>query len=106
MIKPQESLYDMRTYLHYMKDKIIESKNRQKEMIEQVNMELKYIPRGNEPQNRLRMYYQPLRLNSLGKKAKTNKTKEDILLESIEAVKGDYPEYTPEYDTEFFKVEI
>jgi len=87
-----------------MKSKITEAKNKHKEMIEQVNEELKHIPRGDESQNLLRGYYQPLRLNSLGKKAKPNITKEDILLESIEAVKKDYPEYIPQYDTKFFMV--
>jgi len=84
----------------------MEAKNKLKEMREQVNKELEHIKRGSMQQNLLRMYYQPLRMHSLGKKAKTKATKEDILLESIEAVKRDYPDYIPQYDTEFFKVEI
>ncbi len=82
---------------------MIEAGSKQKEMIVQVNSELEHIPRGNEPQNMLRMYYQPLRLNSLGKKAKTKKTKEGVLLEAIEAVKKQYPDYIPKYDNQFFK---
>jgi hypothetical protein len=89
-----------------MENKITETKNKLKEMRELVNKELKHIPRGNMAQNLLRMYYQPSRMHSLGKKAKNNKTKEEVLLESIKAVKKEFPEYTPQYDTEFFKVDI
>lgn len=83
---------------------IAEMKNKLKEMREQVKKELEHIPRGTLPQNELRMYYQPLRMHSLGKKAKTYATKEDILLQSIEAIKKEYPEYIPQYDTKFFRV--
>lgn len=89
-----------------MENKITETKNKLKEMRELVNKELKHIPRGSMQQNLLRMYYQPLRMSSLGKKAKTNKTKEDVLLESIDAVKKECPEYIPQYDTKFFMVKI
>lgn len=89
-----------------MENNITEARNKLKEMREQVNKELEHIPRGSMQQNLLRMYYQPLRMSSLGKKAKTTKTKEDVLLESIDAVKKEYPEYIPQYDTEFFKVKI
>ncbi len=89
-----------------MENKITEPKNKLKEMRELVNKELEHIPRGSMQQNLLRMYYQTLRMSSLGKKAKTNKMKEDVLLESIDAVKKEYPEYIPQYDTKFFKVKI
>ena len=69
----------------------------------QVKQELEHIPRGNIPQNLLRVYYTPLRLNSLGKNAKNNATKEDILEQSIEAVKKDYPDFIPRFDETFFK---
>lgn len=89
-----------------METKIIEAKNKLKEMREMVNKELEHIPRGSFPQNMLREYYQILRSHSLGKKAKTNKTKEDILLESINAVKKENPDYIPLFDDKFFKVII
>ena len=38
---------------------------------EQVKAEMEHIPRGGPAQNELRMIYWPLRMNSLGKKAKT-----------------------------------
>ncbi len=78
--------------------------NRLKEMRDQVNKELEHIPRGNQSQNELRMFYQMLRMHSLGKKAKTKTTKEEILLQSIEAVKKYASNFIPQYDTKFFAV--
>ncbi len=80
--------------------------NKLKEIREQVKKELEQenIPRGNQPQNELRMYYWPLRMNSLGKKAKSDFTKEDILMQSIEAVKKDYPDFIPQFNEKFFKI--
>ncbi len=78
--------------------------NKLKEMREQVKKELEYIPRGNLPQNELRMYYWPLRMNSLGRKAKSSETKENILNKSIETVKKDYPDFIPQFDRKFFKM--
>ena len=80
--------------------------NKLKEMREQVKKELEHIPRGGLPQNELRMYYWPLRMNSLGKKAKSNETKEDILRKSIETVRKDYPDFVPQYDEKFFKLKL
>ncbi len=80
--------------------------NKLKEIREQVKKDLKYIPRGNQPQNELRMYYWPLRMNSLGKKSKINSTKEDVLKQSIEAVKKDYPDFIPQFDEKFFKLKV
>jgi coenzyme F420 hydrogenase subunit beta len=82
--------------------KVLEGRTKLKEMREQVDRELEHIPRGSFPQNMLRMYYQPLRMHSLGKHARTNRTKEDILLESIAAVKRDWPKFIPHYDAEFW----
>lgn len=80
--------------------------NKLKEMRELVNKELEHIPRGNQSQNELRMFYQILRMHSLGKKAKNKATKEEILLKSIEAVKKYSPNFMPQYERKFFKVEI
>jgi len=80
--------------------------NKLKQIREQVKKELEHIPRGNQPQNELRMNYWPLRMNSLGKKAKTNATKEEILQQSIEAVKKDYPDFVPQFDENFFKLKV
>ncbi len=84
----------------------IKSINKLKEMREQVNTELEHIPRGNQSQNELRMMYQINRMRSLGKKAKTKATKEDILLESIDYLKKQHPNFTPQYDTKFFRVKL
>lgn len=99
-----KALYSLHTYIHTIEIKLSEAKNKLTEMRETVNEELKHIPRGSWPQNMLRMFYQPLRMRSLGKKAKTNKTKEDVLLESINAVKREYPGFAPEYENKFFKL--
>ena len=80
--------------------------NKLKQIREEVKKELEHIPRGNQPQNELRMYYWPLRMNSLGKKAKNNATKEDVLKQSIESVKKDYPDFAPQFDDKFFKLKV
>lgn len=80
--------------------------NKLKEIREQVKKELEYIPRGNTPQNELRMYYWPLRMHSLGKKAKFNETKDEVLKKSIEAIRKDYPDFVPQYDENFFKLKV
>ena len=76
-------------------------------MREQVKDEMthiRHIP-GDYAQNELRMFYWSLRMNSLGKKAKTiDETKEDILKKAIEGVKKSYPDFRPRYDS-FFKLE-
>lgn len=41
-------------------------------------------------------------MHSLGKHTKTNRTKEDVLLESIAAIREDWPKFIPHYDTEFW----
>ena len=74
-----------------------------KAMREQVMAEMKYIPRGNYAQNMLRMIYWPLRMNSLGKKAKTVETKESILKKAIEETRKTYPDFSPKYDDHFFE---
>lgn len=77
-----------------------------KEIREQVKKELEHIPRGNQPQNELRMFFWPLRMNSLGKKTQNNDTKEEILKKSIDAVKKDYPDFVPQFDANFFKLKV
>lgn len=76
-----------------------------KEMREKVQRELSHIPRGNEPQNFLRLYYQNLRMSSLGRKAKSDKTKEDVLKEAIDAVQKEYPDFAPRFERDFFKID-
>lgn len=77
-----------------------------KEIREQVKEELEHIPRGSQPQNELRMFYWPLRMNSLGKKSQNNDTKKEVLKKSIEAVKKDYPDFIPQFDGNFFKLKV
>lgn len=74
------------------------------EMREEVKEELKYIPKGNLMQNELRMFYWSDRMRSLGKKAKSKKTKGEVLMESLESLKKDHPDFEPEYDKNFFKI--
>ena len=75
-----------------------------KEIREQVKKELECIPKGNFHQNELRMFYWPLRMNSLGKKSKGNYTKEDVLRKAIEKVKKDLPTFIPQFDKNFFRL--
>lgn len=75
-----------------------------KAMRKQVMDEMEHMPRGDYAQNELRMYYWPLRMHSLGKKAKTAETKESILKRSIEEVKESYPNFKPHYDDQFFNL--
>ncbi len=78
--------------------------NGAKAMRMQVEEEISHIPRGNEAQNQLRMYYWPLRMESLGKKAKEpKKSKGQILIDAVNAVKKTYHDFVPKYDKEFFK---
>jgi len=74
-----------------------------KEIREQAKKELEHIPKGGLIQNELRMYYWGLRMNSLGKKAKSHSTKEDILKKAIAAVKKDTPDFVPQFNEKFFK---
>lgn len=57
-----------------------------------VKEELEHIPKGDVLQNELREVYWQERMRSLGKKAKSNETKEDVLRRSIAIVKarGDF----------------
>lgn len=71
---------------------------------DQVKAELEHIPRGNSDQNELRMIYWPLRMNSLGKKAKTVETKESILKKAINELKKSHHDFRPQYDSQFFNI--
>jgi hypothetical protein len=75
------------------------------EMREKVKAELKHIPKDNSIQNELRMFYWSDRMRSLGKKAKSEKTKEEVLLESIKSLKKYHPDFEPQYDKTFFNIE-
>lgn len=65
--------------------------------------ELEHIPRGGDAQNELRLIYFSRRMHSLGKKARERKTAKEVLMESITRIKGDHPNFEPEYDKEFFE---
>jgi hypothetical protein len=76
-----------------------------KSMRETVQEEISHIPRGNAAQNELRMFYWPMRMNSLGKKATeatAKKKKEEILKEAVNEVRKNYPDFVPKYDKDFF----
>jgi hypothetical protein len=83
----------------------IEKMRRGQSIRDIVKEEISRIPRGNASQNELRMFYWPLRMNSLGKKAETSKTKEEILIEAINAVQKTHPNFVPKYDKQFFRME-
>jgi len=87
----------------------IEVLNMNKEQInKQVKTELEYIPRDRKGgiNNILREYYTSLREVNLGKNAKNSATKEDILRQSIELVKKDFPGFVQKYDETFFKLKV
>ena len=66
--------------------------------------ELNHIPKGSQPQGALRMLYWSLRMHSLGRKVRLKKTATEVLIESIELLKADYPDFEFQYDEEFFSV--
>jgi hypothetical protein len=80
-----------------------EKMHKGKAMRDLVKEEMVHIPRGNVAQNYLRMFYWPIRMNSLGKKADTPKTRGEVLIEAITAVRKSYQDFVPKYDREFFK---
>lgn len=75
-----------------------------KSMRELVQEEISHIRRGNATQNELRMFYWPIRMNSLGKKASTAKTKSQVLIEAMNEVKKNNPDFVPIYDKDYFAV--
>lgn len=64
-----------------------------KKMRETVLEELKHISKESSPQRELRAIYWPKRMNSLGKKAKRDKTAKEVLEECIFILRKDYPEF-------------
>ena len=80
----------------------LEKMHKGKAMRDLVKEEMNHIPRGNAPQNDLRMFYWPMRMNSLGKKAEAPKTRGEVLFEAINAVRKSYQDFVPKYDLEFF----
>ncbi len=70
-------------------------------MKDKVKEELLHIPRGTYEQNQIRMYYWPLRLNSL-KGGKERKTKREVLDECIAAVQKNNSAFKAQYDPEYF----
>ncbi len=72
------------------------------DMHSRVKAELAHISNWPEPQGELRMLYNIRRMRSLGKKARDEKTRCQILAESIAQLKSDYPNYKFKYDADFF----
>ena len=68
-----------------------------------VSAELEHIPRGarGSSQNMLRMLYNMLRRHSLA--TGIPQTKEEVLRAAVNAVREEDPEFTPEYDKDFFE---
>jgi hypothetical protein len=69
-----------------------------------VSSELEHIPRGlrGSSQNMLRMLYNMLRRHSLTISI-IPPTKEEVLREAVNAVREEDPDFTPEYDKDFFE---
>lgn len=76
------------------------------ELQQKISTELTHIPSGIEgsPQNQLRTTYYIERMSSLRSNPKC-KTKEEALQIAIRCVAKHYPDFKPEYDKEFFKLE-
>jgi len=66
--------------------------------------ELRHIPRGEEKslQNYLRFFYNALRRHHI---AKTGKMKEDTLKEAVLSLKKINPNFHPDYDKKYFKMQ-
>lgn len=76
--------------------------NKRKQMQEKVKEELKHIPKGEGPQNELRLIYNMSRMRSLGKKAERKQTAKEVLERCISRLKDDYPNFQFLYDEDFF----
>lgn len=72
------------------------------EMRKQVKDELNYIPRWDFNQNMLRQAYWSLRMQSIGKKAGIESSKEEVLVKSIQLIKKDNPDFYPRINENFF----
>ena len=83
----------------------IKTMRKLKEMRETVKEELKFIPRRNFDQNMMRQAYWSLRLHSLGKKADSTSTKEEVLVKATKLVRKDSKSFCPHFDSEFFHEE-
>lgn len=67
--------------------------------------ELDHIPKWPEPQGELRLIYWSRRMRSLGRKAKGRKTAKEVLMECIERLRKEYPNFEPIYDKDYFEKE-
>lgn len=67
-----------------------------------VNRELAHIPQGEKHslQNFLRFAYNALRRKHLT----LRKTRDETLKELVDKIKNVYPEFTPQYDEDYFKI--
>ena len=73
-----------------------------KQMRDIVLKELEHVPKWPEPQAELRMVYWSRRMNSLGKRVNRQKTAKEVLEESIDFLKEEYPNFRFTYNAEFF----
>jgi len=83
----------------------IKTMRKLKDMRETVKEELKFIPRRNFDQNMMRQAYWSLRLHSLGEKADSVSTKEEVLVKAAKLVRKDSESFCPYFDSEFFNEE-
>lgn len=79
---------------------------KKEEMDKLVGKELDHIQSGlrGSLQNYLRLYYSGMRKTSLREDAVTKLTKEEVLLQAINELKKDNPDFIPLYDTKFFVI--
>jgi len=74
------------------------------EMRALVRAELAHIPDWPKPhQSELRMSYWLLRMHSLGKKARAEKSALEVLQECITVLRQQYPDVQFDYDAAFFR---
>lgn len=69
----------------------------------QIKGELAHIPDWPEPQRELRMLYQVKQMRNFGSKTEHQKTRSEILAESIQQLRAYHPTYKFEYDPDFFE---
>jgi hypothetical protein len=69
--------------------------------------ELEHIPKGlkGSPQNQLRNLYTVMREHSLGKHVVNKITKEEVLMQAIDSIIINNPEFKPDYDSNFFLID-
>jgi hypothetical protein len=77
---------------------------KREEMRGKINEELKHIPRSfkGSNQNWLRLYYNGMRMTDLSRNPAL--LAKDTLIRAITALRKNYPDFSPIYDRDFFRI--